>query len=120
MLSEEERGKVRELVVGFQAMRATGCINFGLCLNRLKIAELEREIEQRLAAEGFAVQPVELATRTPGPERTRITIQIENLPEYFHKLDRLPASDGRPLVRISHQCPPSGLWISLPCKGNRG
>ena len=87
MLSETERVKVRELVAGILPMKDQGCINFALCVNKLKIAELEKEIGRLLATEGFKTSSVKLATRTYKRKGPIITIRVENLPEYFHILN---------------------------------
>ncbi len=105
MLSEEERRKVRELTTGIAPMSGQGCIAFALCANRIKIRELEQEMERLLAPQGFELRRIKLATRTSGRKSPLISIHVEDLPRYFETLDNQPGGTARPAPYLIHELP---------------
>jgi tetratricopeptide (TPR) repeat protein len=93
LLSNADRERIAEIAATIAATHQNGCIYFGICNNRMKIAAIEESLDGQFAAKGITISRVVLAERLEsdtGPQyRAHISDPVANLidrPERSHTL----------------------------------
>lgn len=82
-LTTRDREAVAEIVALVANSRSQGCVYFGICNNRLKVAALEAELAKQLRIHGIETAPVVLAERSESEGQPAYRVLIADPVAYF-------------------------------------